>query len=131
MVKVYKHYTKEEITKEILDTIKVGNLIKVNEWKKPMRVVGVSENYFVMTSQQFGDIRYSVFSKMPFNQHNHNNLIRGYYYCGVDSWIFGFEDFEYDFKNKKSTEKYLQSFEDGKSEISHRNSISIHDLYVK
>lgn len=42
----YKHYT--EITKEILDSIKAGMLVKINDWKRPMKVVGVSENYFCM-----------------------------------------------------------------------------------
>ena len=42
----YKHYT--DITKEILDNIKVGMLVKINDWKRPMKVVGISENYFCM-----------------------------------------------------------------------------------
>ena len=37
----YKHDT--EITKEVLDNIKVGMLVKINDWKRPMKVVGVSE----------------------------------------------------------------------------------------
>lgn len=46
MNKQYKHYT--DVTREILDTIKIGDLIKINNWKKPMRVMAVSKNYFVM-----------------------------------------------------------------------------------
>lgn len=42
----YRHY--DNITKEILDSIKAGNLIRINDWKRGMRVVGVSDNYFVM-----------------------------------------------------------------------------------
>lgn len=32
MNKQYKHYT--DVTREILDTIKIGDLIKINNWKK-------------------------------------------------------------------------------------------------
>ena len=49
MKKEYVHYP--TVTREILDTIKVGDLIRVNDWKKPMRVKAVSENYFVMTKK--------------------------------------------------------------------------------
>lgn len=36
------------VTREILDTVCVGDLIKINEWKVPLRVKAVSENYFVL-----------------------------------------------------------------------------------
>lgn len=52
MKKEYVHYT--DITREILDTIKVGDLVKINDWTKPLRVKAVSENYFVMVSNLVG-----------------------------------------------------------------------------
>lgn len=52
MKKEYVHYT--DITREILDTIKVGDLVKINDWTKPLRVKAVSENYFVMVNNLFG-----------------------------------------------------------------------------
>lgn len=58
MKKEYVHYT--DITREILDTIKVGDLVKINDWTKPLRVKAVSENYFVMVSNLFGKPMYSV-----------------------------------------------------------------------
>ena len=33
---MYKHY--ENITREILDTIKIGDLVRVNDWMSPMLV---------------------------------------------------------------------------------------------
>ena len=36
------------ITKEVLDSVKPGDLVKVNDWKKPLKVIAVSDNYFVM-----------------------------------------------------------------------------------
>ena len=59
----YKHYT--NVTKEILDTVKAGDLIKINDWKKPMRVKAVSENFLVMTQKNFRNTYYSVCSKLP------------------------------------------------------------------
>lgn len=44
---MYKHY--ENITREVLDTIKAGDLVRVNDWTCPMLVKAVSKNFFVMT----------------------------------------------------------------------------------
>lgn len=51
MKKTYAHYN--NITREILDTIKINDLVKINDWVKPMRVKAVSDNYFVMIRNQF------------------------------------------------------------------------------
>lgn len=63
MDKKYVYYS--EVTREILNTIKVGDLVRVNNWDKPMQVKAVSENYFVMTQNMSGDTYYSVCSKLP------------------------------------------------------------------
>lgn len=69
MMKNYE--THVEITKELLDSIKVGDLIKINDWKKPLRVMGVSKNYFVMAVKQFSDTVYSACEKTA----QYHNLI--------------------------------------------------------
>lgn len=127
----YTHYSVTEITKEILDTIKTGDLIRVNNWKKPMRVVAVSENFFVMIEKNFGNTSYSVFSKRHWQGVCHNNLVGGHYYCGADAYLFGYGNMDYSFKNTELNKKYLQSFENGESRISERNGISIYALYIK
>ena len=134
MKKEYTHY--ENVTREVLDTIKVGDLIKVNNWKKPMRVKAVSENYFVMTQKQFGNTYYSVCSKLPWDGVRHNYMIGGMFHCGPDNWVFGSPtsiDYDnlYEFENEEGNQKYLQEFERGESEISERRGIAIYDLYVK
>ena len=116
--------------------IKVGDLIKVNNWKKPMRVKAVSNNYFLMTMKQFGVTYYSVCSKIPWKGIRYNNMVGGMFHCGCDNWIFGSPlsiDYEnlYMFENDESNKLYLQDFENGQAEISVRNAIAIYDLYVK
>lgn len=130
----YIHY--DNVTKEILDTIKVGDLIRVNDWKRPMRVKAVSENYFVMTQKQFGNTYYSVCSKLPWDGIRYNNMVGGMFHCGPDYWLFGSPtsiDYEnlYEFENEEANKKYLQEFEDGESFISERRAIAIYDLYIK
>lgn len=134
MSKQYKHYT--SVTKEILDTIKVGDLIKINNWKKPMRVKAVSENFFVMTQKNFGNTYYSVCSKLPWDGIIHNSMRGGMFHCGPDDWIFGSPlcanyDNLYEFENGEGNEAYLQEFEAGRVHLSERSSIAIYDLYVK
>jgi hypothetical protein len=128
-VKGYITYT--EVTKEILDTIKVGDLVKVNDWKKPMRVKGVSENYAVMVQKQFKDTYYSVISKRPFDKGNHNAMRTGKFHCGRDNWIFGSAYFNYNFEDAEAVACYLQEFERGETELSHRSAIPILELHIK
>ena len=130
----YVHY--DNITREILDTIKVGDLIKVNDWKKPMKVKAVSDNYFVMTQNLFGNTYYSVCSKLPWNGIRYNSMVGGMFHCSTDNWIFGSPltwDYDnlYKFDNDEANQKYLQSFENGECELSERRGIAIYDLYVK
>lgn len=134
MKKEYMHYN--NITKEILDTIKVGDLIRVNDWKKPMRVKAVSDNYFVMTQILFGDLYYSVCSKLPWDGVRHNSMVGGMFHCSTDNTLFGsilLSDYPdlYKFENAESNQKYLQEFENGNLELSERRGIAIYDLYVK
>ena len=134
MNKQYAHYS--NITREVLNTIKVGDLVKVNDWAKPMRVKAVSENFFVMTQKQFKDTYYSVCSKLPWNGVKHNKMTGGMFHCGSDDWIMGSPlcvnyDKVYEFDDPKISALYLKEFEDGKTHISERNGIPIYDLYVK
>jgi hypothetical protein len=127
----------KSITKEILDSIKVGDLIKVNDWKMPLRVKGVSENYFVMSRKAFGEnCIYSVCEKKPWGGIRHNDMTGGMFHVGRDSWLFGapvdFGDSDYyDFDNTEATAAYLATFETEESEISCRNAIPICTLYIK
>lgn len=130
----YKHYT--NVTKEILDTVKAGDLIKINDWKKPMRVKAVSTNFFVMTQKNFGNTYYSVCSKLPWEGVIYNNMRGGMFHCGPDNWVFGSPlcaDYDnlYKFENEEGNRKYLQAFESDEVHLSERSSIAIYDLYVK
>ena len=129
----YIHYT--DVSRTILDTVKVGDLISVNDWKKPMRVKAVSENYFVMTQNFFGKTYYSVCSKLPWKGVKHNAMTGGMFHCGPDNYIFGSplaeDEHFYRFEDEKMSMMYLQEFEDEKCAISERHGIPIYDLYVK
>lgn len=130
----YTHYN--NITREILDTIKVGDLIKVNNWESPMEVKAVSENYFVMTEGTGDERYYSVCSKLPWDGIRYNSMVGGMFHCGTDNWVFGsslqseYENVYY-FENDECNKKYLEAFEQKECELSFRTSIAIYDLYVK
>ena len=130
----YVHYT--NITRNILDTIKVGDLIKVNDWESPMEVKAVSENYFVMTESRDNEKYYSVCLKLLWDGVRYNSMVGGMFHCGTDNWIFGSPlQFEYEnvyyFENEECNRKYLEEFEKGGCDLSQRTSIAIYDLYVK
>lgn len=122
--------TYDEITKELLDQIEVGDLVKVNDWKKPLRVKAVSENYFVMATKAFGETIYAVCEKKPWGGIRYNAMRGGMFHVGTDSWIFGWTE-GYDFDNPEIADRYLQSFEEGESEISPRNAVPIFTIQIK
>jgi hypothetical protein len=136
MRKQYTHYT--NITRDILDTIKVGDLVKVNNWRSPMAVKAVSNNYFVMTQTARGKHYYSVCSKLPWCADGvvYNKMRGGMFHCSTDDRLFGSAlqaDYQelYQFENEEANNKYLMQFELGEVTLSERNGIAIYDLYVK
>lgn len=131
MKKDYCVYENEAVTKEVLDKIQVGNLIKINDWKRPMKVVGVSENYFCMIDKVFGKLYYSVCEKKPWSGIRYNEMRGGMFHCGTDNMIFGYMDFDYEFDNEEQIKGYLDAFEREEIELSVRRSCPIWKLYVK
>lgn len=128
----YKIYT--EITKELLDSVREGDLIKVNDWTAPYKVMGVSENYFVMQRYNFGKLWYSVCEKKPWPGIRHNAMRGGMFHVSTDNWIFGspvFFEGEYDFTNKEKTDAYLQTFERGEAALSERRGYPITQIAIK
>lgn len=127
----YNIYVNEEVTKSVLDKIQVGNLVKVNDWKRPMRVVGVSENYFCMIQKVCGKICYSVCEKKPWDGIRYNAMRGGMFHCGTDNMIFGYMDFDYQFDDEKQISGYLKAFETKEIELSARTSVPIYKLSIK
>lgn len=130
MIPQFTHYS--DINKEILDTVKIGDSIKINNWDEPMIVKAVSENYFVMIGDN-GE--YSVCEKKIRDKGNHNKMVKGKFHCGGDDWIFNSPlcisyNNVYKFENAEVNDHYLKDFEDGKAHLSERNGIAINDLYI-
>lgn len=126
-----KYISYPEVTKEVLDTIKVGDLIKVNGWQKPMRVKGVSENYAVMIQKNFEGTHYSVIAKKPRAAGQHNAMRQGCFHCGKDDYIFGAAEFQYRFDDAEAVAKYLDEFETGETHLSERSAIPILTIHIK
>lgn len=110
-------YEEDQITREVLDSIKVGDWISVNMWASPLRVYAVSKNFFVMARWTVKGWVYSVCEKTR-RWHQYNGIIPGYFHCGDDFWLFGapvwsrFNCKGYDFKNAEAAQAYINSFED-------------------
>ena len=85
MNKQYIEY--RNITKELLDSIKIGDLIKCNNWTVPLKVNAVSENYFVMVRKLFDKTEYSICQKTVPNW-SRNNVSGTTPIIGVDNKLF-------------------------------------------
>ena len=128
MTTQYEIYTDTEITLPLLNTIKRGDLIKCNDWKKPLKVQAVTENYFVMSRGAFGEVLYSVCEKI-LRQYTHNNCTQGYFCIGKDSWIFGSID-GYKWETEDEALEYLAEFESGNVGLS-RCAVDLNCICIK
>lgn len=135
MGKKYECY--ENVTKEILDSIKTGDKIKVNNWRNGYTVKGVTDNYFVMViEQQNNNFLYSVCEKKIRTCGDYNRMREGMFHVSSDNWLFGYGALDgYNFNNEEWVKDYLNSFEDESSnlhsELSERNGIPIEKLYIR
>ena len=132
-MKQYEIYEKPNITKELLNTIKVGDFIKVNTWKRPMKVIAVSENFFIMWKKHFDTWAYSICEKNK-RGYAYNMLYRpnrGFdddeFVCGPDNYVFG----HYDYSIPEDCEEALKELESGEMEVSQRRCWGISKLQVK
>lgn len=107
-------------TKEDLDKIKVGDFVKCNYWKSPLRVKGVSENYFIMVRNCFGEPLYSICEKTPC-KFTYNNLFEGFPSIGMDYWVFG----KFDYFDQEDINQCLLELESGETKLSVRNSVAL------
>ena len=125
-------YRDKEITKEILDSIKVGDKVRCNDWKRAKKVVGVSQNYFVMATKCFGKWLYSVCEKKTFKGIRYNALVGGYFSIGTDNWVFGAPmENAYEFDNEIFVKQYLNAFESGECELSMRKSCALTEIEIR
>ena len=95
----YNKYQGLSITKELLDSIEIGDLIKINDWGKPLRVKCVSKNYVALAIKLFNKNIYSIIEKKMRIQGNHNEMQKGKFHVGPDNMIFGDLNFDYLFNN--------------------------------
>ena len=124
-----------QLTKEILNSIKKGDLIKTEYDKKPQRVYGVSENYFVAATKAFGKFIYSIYDK---NLCVHSGLLLNpnHFWRGTDNQPFGFYHLDctgnlYNFESEIFITRYLEALENKDIGMSLRNSIFYMILYIK
>ena len=110
--------------KDVLDTVHVGDLVKCNDWKSPLRVLAVGKKFFVMGRKMFGKFCYSVCHKEDANFW-HNRIKQGMPYIGLDSWVFGKYDYETEY------DEALQDFENGEVEVSHRSGVALYQISIK
>lgn len=131
-MKTYSVYEKPNITKELLNTIKVGDLIKINTWKKPMRVVGVSENYFIMRHKLFNDTYYSICEKNK-RGYEHNMCYRPSSGFMADEFVCGHDDHygAYNYCNDEEVLRALDALEKGELGVTTRYGLGIYHIEIK
>lgn len=128
----YTLYTKEQITRELLDGIKVGDFVKFGNARRGMRVWGVSKNYILAGTKSFhGQYIYTVIWKELWTG-QYNAMNKDTFIHGPDDTIFGYlHDHAYELDNEEFVKDYLNAFEKGEIIVSHRRSVSIHSLKIR
>lgn len=112
-------------TKADLDKIQVGDNVKCNNWRQPLTVKAVSENYFIMVRNCFGKPLYSICEKTPCTI-TYNGMVEGYPTIGMDFWIFG----KFDYFKQEDIEGCLKELESGETKLS-RTAIALTKIQYK
>ena len=107
MKQEYNTYT--EITQKLLDGLKIGDMVRINDWKQSIPVCGVSKHYIVMAVRQFGNWRCAVIQKEPWAGYDRDNYawLVGRYVCrthGLPGTMFDLDD-------PSEVKKYLKNLE--------------------
>lgn len=128
----YTLYTQEQITRELLDGIKVGDFVKFDNTRRGMRVWGVSENYILAGTKSFhGQYIYTVIWKVLWTG-QYNAMNKDTFVHGPDDRIFGYlHDHAYELDNEEFVKDYLDAFEKEEVRLSYRRSVSIYSLKIR
>ena len=120
----------DEVSKKVLDSVQVGDLVKFNDWAAAYRVKGVSENYFVAARKMFGQVGYTICEKKRWPGIRYNAMRGGMYHIGPDNLIFGWPE-GYDFDNEEVMERYLRALETERIAISERRGCPVYRIEIK
>lgn len=131
-MKQYLVYEKENITKELLDSIEPNDSIKINTWKRPLKVIAVSENFIIMWKKHFDTYVYSILEKNK-RGHEHNLCYRPNVGYMADEFVCGPDDHygKYEYNNVEECKKALEELESGELEVSTRHGWGLWHLEIK
>ena len=111
---------------KVLNSIKLGDKLAINDWKAKYTVCGLSQNFVLAHSGQ----HYTIIERHPMPDDYCLNGVRGDdIRCGPDWWVFGYVD-GYDFTNKDWVAKYMTNLELGLTEISQKKHAPVFFLGV-
>lgn len=128
----YNIYEKNDITKELLNTIKFGDYIKINTWKMPMKVIATSDNFIILLKKHFDTFAYSIIEKNK-RGYEHNLIYRPENGFMADEFVCGADDHycKYNYSNQTECEKALKELESGELEVSQRHGWGIWHIEIK
>lgn len=129
---ISEYFEKPNITKELLDTIKVGDKVRINNWRAYFDVVAVSKNYFIMTRPVKDTFLYSICEK---NKRGYEHNLCYQPKCGFssDEFVCGADDHwcKYDYSKKNELKLAIKELEEGELKVSTKRGLGIKKIYIK
>lgn len=106
----------------IINSIKIGDKLSINDWNAKYTVCGISEHYILA---HYGR-HYTIISRKPIDSigYNYNGVRHGDYVCAPDWWIFGYMNGYY-FTDEEWVKEYMTSLETGETEQSQKKHAPI------
>jgi len=114
----------------LLNSLKLGDKLAINDWKAKYTVCGISQNYILAHYGQ----HYTIIQRTPMpDGYCYNGVRGGDIRCAPDWWIFGWMSDKWDdyqFNNEEWVKDYLYSLESGETEMSQKRHAPVWFLSV-
>ncbi|MEG0409108.1 MAG: hypothetical protein RR623_09565 [Bacilli bacterium] len=128
---IYRGYNQDEITLDLLNSLVIGDKVKINDWKQPLTVKGISENYVIMNRRYKGDnYSYAIIEKKKSSYRHNGREWNDMFICGTDDRVVG-SVYGYAFNNQKYIDGYLDYLETSEIDISYRNRVCIEYISIR
>jgi len=110
-------YKRLPVRRESFKNVEVGDYLRLNHWRKGMKVANRSKNFILLIDRMFDKTVYSVI-----------DICKGKRItAGPDNFVFSL----YNYGDEENQKEALEGFEKGELKVSKRHGMIVEDIFHK